>query len=96
MTLAENIETILRNRADGKVGQYLGSTANVFGACSIDGVVYHVKRDNEVDSKYRWGIKNINANTVAYTDEDYLCYADTFMPMTAELRIEWDKFGGVQ
>lgn len=48
MTLAENIETILRNRADGKLGKYLGSTA------------------------------------------------DTFVPMTAELRIEWDKFGCVQ
>lgn len=90
-TLAENIETIVTRRADGKLGDYLGSTANIFGACRIDGVVYHVKRSIDVDAKYRWGIKNINDNTVAFTDDDYLCYASDFVPMTDDLKIEWNQ-----
>lgn len=94
MTLAETIETIVRTRQNGRLGKYLGSTINVFGACSIDGIVYHVKRANDFTSKYRWGIKNVNENTVAFTDGDYLCWADTFVPMTAELRVEWNAFGG--
>lgn len=91
MTLAEQIEVIVTKRENGKLGDYLGATANIFGACRIDGVIYHVKRSIDVDAPYMYAIKNINDNTVAFTEESNLCYASEFGPMTDDLKILWEN-----
>ncbi len=74
MHIGEKIETIIYSRKDGQFGQYLGSTAVTFGACCIDGIIYKVERNIEVDNdKPFWTVRNINHGTVATeTDKDYL------------------------
>lgn len=74
MHIGEQIETIIHSRKDGKFGEYLGSSAKTFGACRIDGVIYKVERNIEVerDTPF-WVVRNVNDGTVATEDEpDYL------------------------
>lgn len=72
MNLGEKIETIILSRTDGKYGKYLGATAQTFGACEVDGKIYKVERNIEVDSdKPFWTVRNITDNTVATEDDQY-------------------------
>lgn len=71
LNIGEKIETIIFARADGGLGEYLGASGQTFGACRIDGVVYKVERNNEVDADTVWTVRNVNEGTVATHDDYY-------------------------
>ena len=68
--LGEKIETLIYRRVSGSLGDYLGATANVFGAVKIDGIVYHVERNIETNINWFWRVKNINTgNSIELKDQ---------------------------
>ena len=65
MHIGEKIETIIHSRKSGSFGEYLGDSANTFGACNICGVIYKVERNIENPAEPMWVVRNINDATVA-------------------------------
>lgn len=55
--LGEKIEAIIMSRKSGAYGKYLGSSAQTFGACEIDGQIYKVSRKIEPPSN--WTVNNV-------------------------------------
>jgi len=69
--LGEKIEAIINSRKNGWFGQYLGSTANIFGAVIINGIEYHVIRNMEADCLWFWCVKNIDNGACVYLEDQH-------------------------
>ena len=65
MNIGEKIETLIRCRCDGVFGKYLGHSAQTFGSCRIEGVVYKVVQNNESIVVPEFTVINVNEGTVA-------------------------------
>lgn len=68
LNLGEKIETIIMSRKSGTFGKYLGSSAQTFGACEIEGQIYKVSRKVEVPAS--WTINNITRDVSITIDGD--------------------------
>jgi len=71
MNLGEKLETIIFSRKSGNLGNYLGSTAETFGAAEIEGVVYKIARNIEAVGDFFWTVLNVNTGNIVKLKGEY-------------------------
>jgi hypothetical protein len=71
MNLGEKLETIIFSRKSGDLGNYLGSSAETFGAAEIEGVIYKITRNIETVGDFFWTVLNVNTGNIVRLKDKY-------------------------